>query len=131
MESAGVLDAMSRARVPHCWFLHFYVVSTLSSLFWLWQYVSGTALLLRIVTASGSPRQTGMSLKRVHLLWFMMAVQGVRRLYESIAFSKPSSSKMWVAHYLIGIMFYLITNVAIWVEGCREFKRSHDLPPQS
>lgn len=123
MKPFGVLDAVSRARVPHSWFLHFYVVSILSSLFWLWQYVSGTALFWSIVGAGASPLHIGMSRERVHLLWFMMAAQGVRRLYESIAFSKLTSSKMWIAHYLLGIMFYLVTNVTIWIEGCCELTR--------
>lgn len=58
-----------------------------------------------------------MTLCQVQLVWLMMMGQGVRRLYESIVFAKPSTSTMWIAHYIIGISFYLVTSVAVWIEG--------------
>ncbi|KAK4996194.1 hypothetical protein LTR66_004139 [Elasticomyces elasticus] len=46
-----------------------------------------------------------------------MLAQGSRRLYECIVLSKPSSSQMWVGHWLLGILFYLAINIATFMEG--------------
>lgn len=61
-----------------------------------------------------------MSMPQVSLLWIMMIIQGGRRLIESISFGRRSSSTMWIAHWAVGIAFYVATSVAIWIEGlCR------------
>lgn len=44
-------------------------------------------------------------------------MQGSRRLWECIAFSKPSSSRMWFVHWILGLGYYLAAGVAIWIEG--------------
>ncbi|KAI4236730.1 MAG: hypothetical protein L6R40_006074 [Gallowayella cf. fulva] len=54
----------------------------------------------------------------------MMAVQGVRRLAESIMSGKSSTSKMWFVHWVLGIAFYLAVNVAVWVEGAESLQHS-------
>lgn len=51
------------------------------------------------------------------LVWALMSVQGTRRLLESMTFGTPSKSKMFIAHWLLGITFYLVMGVAVWVEG--------------
>lgn len=61
--------------------------------------------------------ESSMSVNQVMVSWMLLIVQGSRRLYECLAFSKPSSSKMWFVHWLLGIAFYLAAAVAIWVEG--------------
>lgn len=58
-----------------------------------------------------------MSVSQVMVCWALMMVQGVRRLRECLVFSKPSSSRMWFVHWLLGIAFYLATGIAIWIEG--------------
>lgn len=62
-----------------------------------------------------------MTLDQVSVVWFMMLAQGTRRLYECLEISKPSSSRMWVGHWLVGVWFYLSVTVAIWIEGIREW----------
>lgn len=58
-----------------------------------------------------------MAMEQVFLAWSLMAVQGLRRLCESITLVKPSSAKMWFVHWFVGIAFYLAVGVAVWIEG--------------
>ena len=46
-----------------------------------------------------------------------MLLQGVRRMLESYAYTSTSKSSMWFAHWILGLVFYLTINVAIWIEG--------------
>ena len=68
-----------------------------------------------------------MTLPQVRLAWLLMALQGARRLYESVAFAKPSQSRMHVSHWALGVLYYLFTTVAIWIEGAR---MALTLPPR-
>ena len=38
-------------------------------------------------------------------------------MLESNAYTSTSKSRMWFAHWLLGLVFYLTINVAIWIEG--------------
>lgn len=58
-----------------------------------------------------------MSIDQIALAWALMTVQGIRRLLESIVFCKASASKMWFAHWLLGVTFYLAFGIAVWIEG--------------
>ena len=113
-----LLDIMGKMQVPHSFFTHFYVVSVASSLFWLYHILARTPLLVdmssQVRTADAS---RSMTIDQVLLTWSLMTIQGVRRLAESIIFSKPSSSKMSFVHWLLGISFYLAMGVAVWIEG--------------
>lgn len=60
---------------------------------------------------------SSMTVHRVLLCSLLMVIQAGRRLYESTAYTKPSSSSMWVIHWLVGICFYLGITVAVWIEG--------------
>lgn len=46
-----------------------------------------------------------------------MSVQGIRRFLESLVDAKASASKMFFAHWLLGLMFYVVMGVAIWIDG--------------
>jgi hypothetical protein len=57
--------------------------------------------------------------------WLLLLVQGLRRLYESLAYVKiqqggtlrmERKSTMWVGHWIMGLLFYATVNVAFWVE---------------
>lgn len=63
-----------------------------------------------------------MSLDQVTITWSLMLLQGLRRLYECMYFTKPSSAQMWVGHWAFGVWFYISVNIAVWVEGIRKFK---------
>ena len=61
--------------------------------------------------------ENSMSLNQVMLCWALVMIQGLRRLFESYAFSKPSSSRMWFGHWILGLAFYIALSIAIWIEG--------------
>ena len=58
-----------------------------------------------------------MTVNQVVLAWIFMAVQGLRRLYESITLTKPSEARMWVGLWALGIAFYIVMGISIFIEG--------------
>jgi len=128
-----ILDYLASWTVPHSFFTHFYVTSVLSSAFWATQLLSrGPAFRAVAARVSDEHLQQSMSLNQIIWCWVLMAIQGCRRLYECIAISKPSSSRMWFVHWLLGIAFYVATNLALWIEGTgAEFYGNTFSPPVS
>ncbi|KAL5337664.1 hypothetical protein BJX70DRAFT_229011 [Aspergillus crustosus] len=112
------LDYAATLRVPHSYFTQFYVISVLSTLLWALQLLSHGAAFQAIASRiSPEHLQHAVSINQVMLCCGLMLVQGVRRLHESVSFSKPSSSKMWFVHWFAGLGFYLAVAVAVWIEG--------------
>ncbi|KAI1634823.1 hypothetical protein F4809DRAFT_616868 [Biscogniauxia mediterranea] len=107
----------SVGKVPHSWFIHFYILSLSCSIFWAVQYVRHGTILEFLVTHQAPRTPASMTIGQVLLVWFFMCLQGARRLYEYLTVLRPSSSRMWVIHWLLGNTFYLCTNIAIWIEG--------------
>lgn len=58
-----------------------------------------------------------MRFDQVVVTWLLMFAQGSRRLYECLAISSPSTSKMWFGHWALGLLFYIGTGLAVWIEG--------------
>ena len=58
-----------------------------------------------------------MTMDAIILTWGLVTVQGVRRLAESYYLVKPSTSKMWFGHWILGIGFYVALGLAVWIEG--------------
>ncbi|KAF2476878.1 3-oxo-5-alpha-steroid 4-dehydrogenase-like protein [Lindgomyces ingoldianus] len=105
------LDDLASFRIPHNYFTHFYILSVLCSLFWgyqLWPLIGLTPW--RTVDA------TVKAVGKVQIVWFLMLLQGTRRLLESYLYTSKSKSQMWIGHYILGLVFYLTVNVAIWIE---------------
>jgi 3-oxo-5-alpha-steroid 4-dehydrogenase 3 len=94
-----LLDYAATFQVPHNYFTHFYVTSVACSLFWRWK--------LRLWDESGL----------IQVVWALMLLQGVRRMLESWAYTSSSKSTMWFAHWILGLVFYITINMAIWIEG--------------
>ncbi|KAG9190952.1 3-oxo-5-alpha-steroid 4-dehydrogenase 3 [Alternaria panax] len=92
------LDYATSLQVPHNYFTHFYMTSVLCSLFWAWR--------LRVWEAGGQQQ----------MVWALLLLQGLRRMLESYAYTSTSKSRMWFAHWLLGLLFYITINMAIWVE---------------
>lgn len=114
----GLLDSLASWTVPHGFFTHFYVASVLSSAFWATQLpLRGPAFWAVAARVSDEHLQKSMSFNQIIWCWVLMTIQGSRRLYECVALSKPSLSRMWFVHWLLGIGFYVVTNMAIWIEG--------------
>ncbi|OGM44620.1 protein DFG10 [Aspergillus bombycis] len=113
-----ILDYLASLKVPHSYFTQFYVISLLSSIFWALQLMCHGQAFQAIATRVHSEHlQRTMSINQVMLCWVLMLAQGVRRLHECFAFSRPSSSQMWFVHWLAGIAFYLAVSIALWIEG--------------
>lgn len=116
--SSGLLDYLATWRVPHGYFAQFYIVSLVSSVFWAIQlFFRGSVFQAIASRVSEEHRLQSMTLSQVLVCWLLLVLQGSRRLWESFNFVKPSSSQMWVVHWLLGLGFYLAAGVAIWIEG--------------
>ncbi len=120
LNNSNALDKLAGLQVPHTFFTHFYVVSVASSAFWGCQIASNQAFLRPLLAQYAGHTQGAMSMNRIALTWALMALQGLRRLYESITLLKPSTTKMSVASYALGTSFYLAMGIAVWAEGICE-----------
>lgn len=58
-----------------------------------------------------------MTFHQALLTWLAVLAQGTRRLYESHALARPSTSTMWVGHWLLGLAFYAGLSLAVWIEA--------------
>ncbi|KAF2091794.1 3-oxo-5-alpha-steroid 4-dehydrogenase [Saccharata proteae CBS 121410] len=123
-----LLDHLATYQVPHSWFTHFYVLSVACSLLWAQQYASNGPLFRAIADRTHDIDGPSQSLERVYAAWVLMLVQGLRRLYESIALSRPSTSRMWVTHWILGLLFYATMSVSVWVEGVPALLSSREAP---
>jgi len=119
IQESNILDKFANLRVPHGWFASFYVFSVLASCFWAPQILFSFGLV-PYITTSCSQAGSSMTLQQVMVAWALMLVQGARRLYECLAFTKPSSSQMWIGHWAVGVWFYATMSVAVWIEGSRK-----------
>lgn len=123
----SLLDRIASLKVPHGWFLHFYLVSCASSIFWAYQILTtGHALRWIGIHAAREPASEPMAADRMAVAWLFMAAQGLRRLIESVRFQKRSKSSMFVVHWILGLCFYITMGVAVWIEGAGE---PSDSPP--
>ena len=71
---------------------------------------------------SAQSRTSSMTLDQVITTWCLMLLQGLRRLYESLTFTRASSSQMWIGHWAFGVWFYISVNLAVWIEGSCAFR---------
>lgn len=107
-------------QVPRAWFTHYYVVSVASSIFWAVQIITN-GRAFQFLAANADYHSGGtMTVNQVVLAWSFMAAQGLRRLYECLALEKPSQSRMWIGIWLLGILYYLVMGVSVWIEGIGE-----------
>jgi 3-oxo-5-alpha-steroid 4-dehydrogenase 3 len=108
--------------VPHSWFIHFYILSIASSIFWGYQILTG-GRVFEALAANARPRPVGqtMSIEQVILTWFLVLVQGFRRLYEQAFVMRPGNSSMNLLLYGIAVLYYLMVGIAVWTEGIRKF----------
>ncbi|PGH17328.1 hypothetical protein AJ79_01212 [Helicocarpus griseus UAMH5409] len=122
------LDCIASLQVPHSFFIQFYVVSVLSSILWGAQIYFKWPLFEAVSsTIREENTQTPMSRNQILLCWALLLFQGVRRLYECMSIVKPSDSKMWFPHWIIGLAFYVAMGMAIWVEGIPTIRASDSL----
>lgn len=120
-ESSGSLDyglnILAQLQVPHGWFVHFYVASLVSSIFWAFQLAFHGWPFQLVSTLETRTLSSSMTLHQLQVTWLMMFVQGSRRLCECLLIAAQSKSSMWFAHWIIGVSFYLAMGMAVWIEG--------------
>ena len=121
-ESQNALDSIADLQVPHSWFQYFYSFLIFLNLFWLVQFVSNSFVFVNIASSVLSTSAISMTFPQVGLAWVLLLAQGMRRWYESQVYQKDSRSNMWVGHFALGVIFYALTSVAIWIEGSRAFQ---------
>lgn len=107
-----VLDRLAEMTVPHAYFTHFYICSTICSAIWLYLHAQDFEYVRHNISL---PVLLGWQARSL-LALLLLQIQGLRRLYECLIVAKSSQSRMWVGHYVIGLGFYLVTNFAIWFE---------------
>ena len=118
------VDALAAAltawgQVPHAWFSTFYLASLACSAFWGLQHLRDGEALAWFASVQAASRLPSMTLGQVYLAWALMVVQGLRRLFEQLVVVNASHSKMWAVHWALGMSFYLVVGVAVWIEGAR------------
>jgi 3-oxo-5-alpha-steroid 4-dehydrogenase 3 / polyprenol reductase len=111
----------SWGRIPHSWFISFYILSSAGSFFWVAEYLLDGNVLHFFISRQAAGAFKSMSLDQTIAIWALFAVHGLRRLLEHLIIMKTSTSKMWLPHWLFGVSFYLVMSVAIWIEGSGEF----------
>ncbi|CZT20592.1 related to 3-oxo-5-alpha-steroid 4-dehydrogenase [Ramularia collo-cygni] len=110
-----MLDKAGSICVPHSWFTSFYAVSVLSSLFWASEVMLKGPFFGAV--ARNLSHGNTMRFEQVVVTWLLMFAQGSRRLWECLTLSTPSKSKMWFGHWVLGVLFYIGTGLAVWIEG--------------
>ncbi|KAL6245631.1 hypothetical protein RBB50_007630 [Rhinocladiella similis] len=125
--SSQLLDHVTSWKVPHSWFIHFYILSVLLSTTCIWTTLQSTNHHFNSNSNTNfSFTATTTATPTTSLLCsLLMLLQGLRRLLECLYVTnntntktdtKPSASRMWIGHYAIGLAFYLFTNLAIHLE---------------
>ena len=117
---ASFLKNALAVRVPHAWFKHFYIFSTLLSAFWLQQLLTcgpAVQLLARLGPPLAGPTPTR---SQVLITSTCLLLQGLRRLYECLFVLRPSTATMPGIVYLAGIAYYAAVGVAVWIDGAGE-----------
>ncbi|KIW16165.1 hypothetical protein PV08_06216 [Exophiala spinifera] len=148
-----VLDHVMSWKVPHSWFIHFYILSVVLS----------TTTIIAASLRSNDP-QHALSSRTMNMnanienmedmttsapsylfCSILMLIQGSRRLLECMnknkkkdedkdktttnTTSRPATSQMWIGHYAIGLAFYFFTNLGIFVEGVAKHQQQRLLQP--
>lgn len=119
------LDHFAGYRVPHGWFIHFYLLSVCLSGVWAYQIWNRGQLFHILATNSGIEAENFVSTDKTALVWCFMLIQGLRRLFECVVFAKGSLSQMWIGHWLLGLLFYAFMSISVWIEGSRMLNSSN------
>lgn len=117
----------SYGQVPHSWFLHYYIVSVSWSAFWAWQYLTHGSVMAAMAQRQDRAGESSLDLGSVFVAWALLALQGGRRLYETLYVSKPSNSTMWFAHWVLGLLYYTSNGISVWIEGSGEYRRARHI----
>jgi 3-oxo-5-alpha-steroid 4-dehydrogenase 3 len=109
---------LADVTVPHSWFIHFYTLSIAACLFWLGQIGAqqpGHIFLLAYTKEPANP----VPAVQVIVAWLALLLLSIRRYLECQE-AEPSKSRMFFGHWIMGLLFYAVTSVAVWIEGDRK-----------
>ncbi len=87
--------------VEKSWFLHFYAISVITCLFLLYIVYGGSEKDENKVTVLA-----------------LFCLHSIRRLYECMYVFKFGSSRMHIAGYIAGVVYYVVVPVTLWHEAC-------------
>ena len=114
---ARIFDIVAQVKVSHTRFSDFYILSLLCLAFWVSQISTDGAIITRLGMSAHDTDHESTAAYRTGLGFLLFTIQSLRRLYECLSLSNgPSSSTMWIGHYLIGLSFYFFTNIALFIE---------------
>lgn len=119
-----LLNFTSKLTVPHSWFTYFYVFSSATSAVMGHQLYTRGPLFQWIARHTNYAGKPSMTFNQIILVWALFQFQGLRRTYESFKFAKPSKARMSIAYFGLAIMYYMVMNISMWIEGLR----GHSLP---
>ena len=115
--SSLVRKLMDWTQVPHSWFLHYYLFSFSLSLFWAGQYFFRGEIMRVLASRQAEAGGRSMDVSQVVVVLGLMGLQGGRRLYESLVVTKPGKTPMGAAHWIVGLAYYGVMSVTVWIEG--------------
>ena len=99
-ELLRMLSLIKAVFVNKSWFLHFYITGIISSLYFI--IISG--------------RELEYYENKVAVL-LMFCLHSVRRCYECMYVIKFGSSRMHIAGYIVGLIYYVIVPITLWHEA--------------
>ncbi|KAL7939025.1 hypothetical protein V8C35DRAFT_94849 [Trichoderma chlorosporum] len=129
----GFLDVLtSYGQLPHSWFIHFYIASSLWSIFWGWQFLSKGSVMRTMAEmqhlSAVNSQSSEVDLTGTLVAWLLMSSQGARRLFECIFVTKPGSSPMWFVHWTLGLAYYTAVGISVWIHGSGAILQSWESP---
>lgn len=104
--------------VPHAYFIHFYTLSIGALLLWFGQIAAQQPILHFVLQYTHEPEQP-VAAVQVIIAWLAILVLSIRRYLEENE-KEPSESRMFFGHWIMGLLFYSVTSVAVWIEGDRQ-----------
>lgn len=84
---------------------------------------------LQHILALAKESENPISAMQVCIAWLALLLLSFRRLME--CYSMPSSaSRMFAGHWVMGLLFYAVTSIAVWIEGDRDLL-AHQVNPET
>lgn len=119
-KTTSLLEHIAAFQVLHTCFTHFYAFSIAESAFWGYQIVTRGRAFQFLASLSQQSGSTTITANQASLGWILLTFQGTRRLYECITLARPSQAKMWIGLYGLGVAYYAVMGVTVWIEGICE-----------
>lgn len=126
LNSYSYIENLSKLTVPKKWFLHFYIIYftlciNLGFIILLLSYSDTNTNFIKSWWKSYI-FESNNSLSNLLVIYYLIFFQSIRRLYESIYITKFSSTaRINIAHYLVGMMFYITITLNTFISIIPQF----------